>query len=112
MQDRPENLAFQNAHAIDLVDGGRHVGSGAAVVRQTDVNQFAGFALHAKLVRLQVILRGLIDDGTEVRGVIEGIADIERVDRTCQHAQGVIGDFVLDEEDTGGGATLACAVEG
>ena len=61
---------------------------------------------------LEHVLSGFVDDGPDVGCVIERIADIERLDRACQHGLDTRRVVVLNEQDARRRATLPGTVEG
>ena len=75
MQDRPEDFSIQTVDAIDLVERGRNVRSGAAGFRQRQIYELAAFALHPNLVTFEPVLRSVVDHRTDVGREIERIAD-------------------------------------
>src|SRR4029078_489664 len=61
-----EHLALEHAQAVNLERRGRDVAAGAAAFRQHQVQELASLALHADLVTVELVLRLLVDHGTDV----------------------------------------------
>ena len=82
------------------------------MARGLNVDDFAPLALHAHFVALECVLSGFVDDGPDVDCVIKRIADVEGLDRACQHGLDARRVVVLNEQDTRRRAALPGTIEG
>ena len=83
-----------------------------AGLRQCRIDQLASDLAHLELVRLQRLLRPLVDDRPDVCSIGHGIADAELGDGSCQKRDGAVGHISVHEQHTRGRAALPRAVEG
>ena len=67
---------------------------------------------HSGLVHFERGFRVLVDDGTDIGRIVEGVADLRLARRAEQHVEHVISDVFLQEQHAQRRAALAGTVEG
>ena len=85
MENWPEHLAVEPFQPVDLVQRRCDVCPGTARLRHREVDDFAPLSLHQTLVAFEIVLRRFVDHGSDIRSVVERIADIERLNGPSQH---------------------------